>query len=230
MPTSSARLQSGGTQIQSFAIGSIRKDGQTQHRSAMDPKIVAEYLMRDGFVFPPAKLWWDGADCWLADGFHRLAAAESALDYDINAEVWSGSLGDAQSDSFSANTLHGLRWTVAEREQIIQRAVAHPHGRRLSNVGLAKHLRVSEKTIRRWRKTVSSACVEAKIRLVTCQYWRYLELLLARPKGMELFLGFVPGVTVRRWRDLLSGAVLGRCNFVLAHDVSRAGLLKKASV
>ena len=123
--------------------------------------------MRGGVVFPPVRLWWDGADYWLADGFHRLAAAQRANYSHINADIRSGSVRDAQWDSFAANALHGLRWTCAERQQVVQRALAHPHGGQLSNVEIAKHLQVSEKSVRRWRQTLSSASAEDKIRLAT---------------------------------------------------------------
>jgi hypothetical protein len=155
--------------VRTIPTASIRTDGHTQHRYAINLEIVAEYtqLMRDAVIFPPIRLWWDGTDYWLADGFHRLAAAEMALLSDIKAEVRSGSVSDAQWDSYAANAVHGLRWTLSERQQVLQRALAHTNATQLSNVQLAAHLHVSEKTIRRWRKTASSACAEDKIRLVT---------------------------------------------------------------
>jgi len=165
----SAGLQSDTLQVLIVPIASIRKDGQTQHRDAIDPKTVAKYtdLMRDGVVFPPVRVWWDGTAYWLADGFHRIAATERAGHAEIIAEIRSGSVGDAQWDSFSANACHGRRWSGAESERVIQLALAHPNAGRLSNVELARHLHVSEKTVRRWRKTLSSAHAEDKIRLVT---------------------------------------------------------------
>ncbi len=150
-------------------ISSIRTDGETQHRTAINPDIVEEYaaLMRDGVVFPPVRVWWDGRDYWLADGFHRIAAAKRAAFNEIAAEVCDGSLSEAQWDSYSANTSHGVRWTPAETQQVIQLALQHPTAVHLSNVELAEHLHLSENTVRRWRRTLSSPRGEDRVRIVT---------------------------------------------------------------
>jgi hypothetical protein len=155
--------------VRSVPISSIRTDGKTQHRSEMNPEVVAEYagLMRGGVVFPPVRVWWDGNAYWLADGFHRIAAATRAGFSEIAAEVNSGSLNDAQWDSYSANTSHGLRWTRGETTRVVQLALDHPNATRLSNVEIAKHLHLSEITVRRWRKRLSSTGDEDRLRVVT---------------------------------------------------------------
>ncbi len=59
-------------------IKSIRRDGGTQPRVAINQTTVEEYAsdMREGASFPPVLLFNDGTDYWLADGFHRVLAAE----------------------------------------------------------------------------------------------------------------------------------------------------------
>lgn len=156
-------------------IFSIRKDGQTQHRTVIYGEIARHYaaLMKAGVIFPPIRLWWDSEYYWLSDGFHRLAAAEQIGLLEIDAEVRDGTLNDAQWDSYSANTCHGLRWTAVESNRVIQLALQHANAAHLSNVEMAKHLRVSEHTIRRWRSNLSSPHDEDKVRIVNRGNTRY---------------------------------------------------------
>jgi hypothetical protein len=115
--------------IRPIPLSSVRKDGNTQHRAAIVIELVNEYaaLMAEGLVFPPIRLWWDGEYYWLADGFHRMAAAAAAGAIEISAEVYNGSQSDAQWDSYAANTAHGLRWTANETQRIVHLALTHPH-------------------------------------------------------------------------------------------------------
>jgi len=123
--------------------------------------------MQDGIVFPPVRVWWDGDAYWLSDGFHRIAAAERAGFAEIRAEVHHGCLSDAQWDSYSVNTSHGLRRTATEAQRVIHLALQHPRAGDLSNLELARHLHIPETTLRRWRKRLSSPRGEDKVRIVT---------------------------------------------------------------
>jgi hypothetical protein len=123
--------------------------------------------MRDDVQFPPVRVWWDGEHYWLTDGFHRLAAAEHAKRTEILCELHSGTLSDAQWDSYAANTTHGLRRAPAETQNVISLALQHGNAARLSNIQVAKHLNISEITIRRWRKRLSSTGAEDAVRIVT---------------------------------------------------------------
>lgn len=155
--------------VGSLPISSIRKDGQTQHRVATDPNVVAEYaaLMREGVAFPAITVWWDGNDYWLSAGFQRVAAAESAGCTQIAAEVRHGTQSDAQWDSYAANSVHGLRRTEADTRAVIQRALLHANAATLSNVQIAKHLHIPETTVRRWRQKLSPPSGEDRVRVVT---------------------------------------------------------------
>jgi transposase-like protein len=158
-------------------ISSIRADGQTQQRLCLDANTVDEYaeLMRDGVDFPPIRVWWDGHCYWLTDGFHRLAAAAKANRREMLCEVFRGALSDAQWDSYSANTSHGLRRTTAETHRTIKLALAHPKAAVLSNVQIAKHLSIADATVRRWRRLLSSSHDEDEYRLVTRRGTEYAQ-------------------------------------------------------
>ena len=162
-------------EVQLIAIASIRIDGDAQHRIAPDPNITEEYaaLMRAGVRFPPISVRYDGADYWPSDGFQRLAAAKLADFLEINAEVRPGTREDARWDSYAANATHGLRRTPAETEKVIERALQHPKADGMSNVEIAKHLHISEPTVRRWRERLSSSRDEDSFREVVRNGVRY---------------------------------------------------------
>jgi hypothetical protein len=149
-------------------ITSIRRDGQTQHRSAKDPGLVAEYaaLMECGVEFPPVTVWWDGQVFWLTDGFHRVAAAERLDFREISADIHRGDVMEARWDSYGANSAHGLRRTAEETKRVVGLALEHPKARALSNVELARHLHIPESTLRRWRKQLSGVDAEVAVRTV----------------------------------------------------------------
>jgi len=154
--------------IRQIPISSIRRDGNTQHRTELNLAVVEEYsaLMQEGVVFPPTIVWWDSRNYWLTDGFHRLAAAERLGLTSILAEIRNGALEDAQWHSYSVNTTHGLRRTSNEAQRVIGLALEHPNSSSLSNVELGRHLHLPESTIRRWRvKIVPSE--SNGVRLVT---------------------------------------------------------------
>jgi hypothetical protein len=162
-------IHSSPSAVRVLPIVSIRKDGQTQHRAGADTGVVGEYaaLMRANAVFPPVTVWWDGGDYWLSDGFQRLAAAERVGLLEFPAEIYQGSLIDAQWDSYAANAAHGLRRSSVETRAVIQAALRHANSAKLSNVLIAKHLHVPEATVRYWRKRLSSQGCEDGDRVVT---------------------------------------------------------------
>jgi hypothetical protein len=148
-------------------IQRIRRDGSTQGRVSLNQSVVEEYaeLMRAGTEFPPVRIWFDGDNSWLSDGFHRLAAMELLEISIITAEVFSGSLEDAMWDGYSANAAHGLRRTSADIEVVIRRALTHPKGLQMSNLEIARHLHIPETTVRRWRNRMVASAPGTAIRV-----------------------------------------------------------------
>jgi hypothetical protein len=116
--------------------------------------------MLDGIEFPPVRVCFDGASYWLTDGFHRVAAAESLQRGAMRAQLFHGTATDAQWDSYCSNAHHGLRRTPEDLKRIIMRTLRHPKSAGLTNCEIARHLHVSEKTVRRFRWQVSSASAE----------------------------------------------------------------------
>jgi len=100
-------------------VESIRVDGQTQSRVKISEVTVGEYaeaMKADtGAPFPAVTVFFDGTDYWLADGFHRLLAAQRIGRKNIAAEVKEGSRKDAAWASCAANQLHGLRRSIPDK-------------------------------------------------------------------------------------------------------------------
>lgn len=134
-------------------ISSIRTDGGTQPRMVMDHEAIEGYMddMLAGVKFPPVIVFYDGTNYWLADGFHRRAAAFGAELKDIECEVRQGTLDDAQWFSFSANKSNGLRRTNEDKERAVKAALAHSKSLGLSDEKVAIHCGVSRHYVLEWR-------------------------------------------------------------------------------
>jgi hypothetical protein len=106
----------------SLPPATIRVNGGTQARAALDPGTVEEYraAMADGATFPPVIVFYDGTDHWLADGFHRRAAALTAGLKQLAVEIRIGTQRDAQLYAAGANASHGLRRTNADKRRAVE--------------------------------------------------------------------------------------------------------------
>lgn len=107
--------------LKTLNILSIRIDSGTQSRVEMNEQTVSEYAdaMKEGAEFPPLVVYHDGTEYYLADGFHRLIAAQRADKTSFPCEVIAGTLRDAILASLSANSSHGLRRTNADKRKAV---------------------------------------------------------------------------------------------------------------
>jgi hypothetical protein len=139
-------------------ISSIRVDGGTQPRATINPQTVSDYMndMASGAEFPPVEVFYDGAGYWLADGFHRVKAAEKSGRDEIACEVHQGTQQDAQWFSFGANKVNGLRRTNNDKQRAVKAALQHPGGAGLSDGQIAAHVGVSDQMVRNYRRRVES--------------------------------------------------------------------------
>jgi hypothetical protein len=145
-------------QIGTIEIVRIRRNGGTQCRTAIARQAVGDYAtrMKYGEEFPPVRIWFDGYDYWLSDGFHRIAALEQLGRTTVVAEIRDGSLNDAIWDSCSANSAHGIRRSRTDLVVAVRRALAHPYANQLSRREIARHLGVADSTFRRIAKYLSA--------------------------------------------------------------------------
>jgi hypothetical protein len=112
--------------LKTISIATIRLDGGTQPREAIDQDAVQEYAraMAEGSPFPPVVVFHDGADTWLGDGFHRVLAAKQCGIVVIDADQRIGTQRDAVLHSVGANASHGLRRTNADKRKAVQTMLA----------------------------------------------------------------------------------------------------------
>lgn len=102
-------------------LDKINYDGSTQPRVKLDEVAVEEYAhaLTEGAALPPIVLFHDGADYWLADGFHRFHAHRKIGALDIEADVRQGTRRDAVLYSVGANASHGLRRTNDDKRKAV---------------------------------------------------------------------------------------------------------------
>lgn len=86
---------------------------------------------------------------WLADGFHRTAAAKSAGLAEIDADVRQGTRRDAILFSVGANAAHGLRRTNADKRRAVETLLRDEEWVRESVNWIAKTARVSRDLVER---------------------------------------------------------------------------------
>jgi hypothetical protein len=142
-----------------LAIDRIRMDGGTQPRARLVDATVEQYAlaMSEGEQFPPVEVFHDGTDYWLADGFHRVRAAQQAGLAEVDASVSQGTIEDARWYSFGANKAHGLQRTNDDKEKAVRAALRHAKALGLSDRELARHLGVHHVTVGKYRSEMESS-------------------------------------------------------------------------
>jgi len=142
----------------SIPINDIQMDGGTQPRAVLDFNAIDDYAdaMSAGDEFPAVTVFYDGERYWLADGFHRVRAADAANFETVECDVRQGTIEDAQWYSFSANHTNGLRRTNDDKQRAVKSAITHANGAGLSNRQIADHVGVDESTVRVWREKLTA--------------------------------------------------------------------------
>lgn len=127
--------------VKTLNIQAICIDGGTQSRVEIDNNTVAEYVeaIKAGDQFPPVIVYFDGADHWLADGFHRWHGHRTASKASIEADVRTGTQRDAILFSLGANKGHGLRPTNQDKRKSVARMLADAEWSEMSDREIAKH-------------------------------------------------------------------------------------------
>ncbi len=106
-----------------IALASLTRDAALLCRAAgVSAEVVAEYAeaLAAGVVLPPVVVFSDSKGAhWLADGFHRCAAAELAGLSEVAADVREGGRREALLHAAGANAAHGLRRTNADKRRAV---------------------------------------------------------------------------------------------------------------
>lgn len=133
----------------------IRTDGGTQSRKKIDTERVKDYAerMKEGHVYDPVDVFYDGKDYWLADGFHRMSARKSNGEKEIEVVVHEGTKRDAFIFAVGANNDgRGLSMTFQENRDNIVVMLKDEEWSKWSDERIASVVRVTRLTVFRIRK------------------------------------------------------------------------------
>jgi hypothetical protein len=137
-------------------LDTIRVDGDTQPREAINQEVVDEYAQgwEDRISYPPVDAVLDGENYWLWDGFHRCLGARKAGRARIRVRVTRGTLEDARWLALGANRTHGLHRSNADKRRSVERALAQRPAK--SNRRIAEHCGVSLDLVNRVRREMEA--------------------------------------------------------------------------
>lgn len=137
-------------QVATLPLRVIKTDHEIQQReNLIDGAVVSDYAeaLKSGAKFPPITVYYDGADHWLADGFHRVEAADEADLKTIAAEIRQGTKRDATLYACGANRDHGLRRSRADIRRAISTLVQDAEWGQLANRAIADKVGCDHKTV-----------------------------------------------------------------------------------
>ena len=156
-----------GTPAQELQPETVRTDGGTQARAELNAATVEEYAqaMQDGATFPPIVVYYDGSDYWLADGFHRVAAARSA-GRAVVADVRPGTRRDAILWAVGANDTHGLRRTREDVRRSIETLLRDVEWGQWSDREIARQVHCHHNTVATVREKLSGEISQMETRTV----------------------------------------------------------------
>lgn len=131
-------------------LDAIRIDGGTQPRERINMEVVQEYAeaIRSGVELPPVVVFFDGAERWLADGFHRWHAHKQAEKASIAADERAGSLLDALLYAVGANGTHGLPRSNADKRKAVEMVLTQDAWATWPETKIAEACRVSRTLVR----------------------------------------------------------------------------------
>ena len=143
--------------MKTLNINAIIIDKGTQSRERISEETVTDYAeaMQEGDQFPAITVFHDGVEYYLADGYHRLHAAQRVGRASIQAEIKTGTLRDAILYSLGANSNHGLRRTNADKRKCIMTLLEDFEWQELTNSEIAAHCRVSRQLVTAVRAEIS---------------------------------------------------------------------------
>lgn len=151
------------SKVTRIPIAQIRVDGGTQSREQVDADTVTEYqatYAKDTTTMPPVVVFFNGTTYWLADGFHRIAAARAAGHVAIETDVRQGTQRDAVLFSVGANATHGLPRSNADKRRAVLLLLGDKEWARKSDRWIAKACAVSDHFVGAVRK---SGAIESQL-------------------------------------------------------------------
>lgn len=160
------------TSIQMLSLSEIQLDERCQPRTNINQEIIDEYAgaMEAGAEFPPLTVYRDGGDFYLADGFHRHAAAVQAGKAHFHCEVQPGSIRDAILHAVGANASHGMRRTNDDKRRAVLTLLRDEEWAQWSDNEIAKRCGVSQPFVSGMRGSLITDISDSPERTYTDRY------------------------------------------------------------
>ena len=145
-------------------INAIQIDYDIQLRESTNTDLINEYAEKFDEL-PPLKVFYDGSKFWLADGFHRIAAAKKIERKKVLCEVEDGTKRDAILYACGANANHGLRRTNEDKRRAVERLLRDEEWSKWSNRRIAQQACVSDMMVKSIRDQVQDSCTSSQTRV-----------------------------------------------------------------
>ena len=128
-----------------------------QARESTDEKLVDEYAgdLTAGAVFPAVTIFADKDALYLADGFHRVKAAEKAGLKEILADIRTGSMRDAILFAAGSNAQHGARRTNEDKRHAVRKLLTDKEWAKWTDTTIAQACKVSPPLVGKIRKELT---------------------------------------------------------------------------
>jgi hypothetical protein len=140
----------------------LRTDGSTQPRGRLEDAVVQRYAedMEGGLwdfakTSSPITAFFDGEGYWLADGFHRVAAAKKARLDKVDVDVRPGGQRDAILHSVGANATHGYTRSNEDKRRAVSRLLDDREWAKWSDREIARLCHVDHRFVGRLREKLT---------------------------------------------------------------------------
>src|SRR5262245_33884068 len=135
-----------------------KADERAQPRLALNAGVIDDYAeaMAAGTTFPPVIVFTDGDTYWLADGFHRHAAAKRTEVAALDCDVRDGGLRDAILYSVGANAAHGYRRSNNDKRRAVMRLLEDREWSKWSDHEIARRASVGQTYVSKLRRSLST--------------------------------------------------------------------------
>ncbi len=140
--------------VEDYRLDKLTLDKTVQLRASLNHIAVADYAeaMEAGDEFPPIVVYFRfGGPAYVADGFHRVAAAQKIGLKKIKAEVRDGSRRDAILYAARANAHHGVRRTADDKRKAVLTLLQDAEWKKWTDTTLAKACGVTPYLIKKYR-------------------------------------------------------------------------------
>jgi hypothetical protein len=135
----------------------LRCDSDVQPRLALSEAHIREYaaLLQEGHQLGTIVVFQDGLDYYLADGFHRVAAAKSIGLEELPAAIRIGTKRDAMLYACGANK-HGKPLSNVDKQRVVLHLLEDAEWGQWSDREIARHCGVGHAFVSRLRRSLST--------------------------------------------------------------------------